>query len=120
VSRSGFKSLAAHHAGVTGILAYLASSNLAACAFESHLPHPMAIRGIWQTRRALTPEFPGSRPGWPATPPRTACGPAPVRREARFDTGWRLHVLVDQMSRSHDPEEIGSARSNRAGDTLPL
>ena len=53
-------------------------------------------------------------------PPRTACGPVLVRREARFDTGWRLHVLVDQTGRSHDPEEIGSARSNRAGDTRAL
>jgi hypothetical protein len=53
----------------------------------------------WQIRRALEPEFPGSRPGWPAAPPRTACGPAFVRREARFDTGWRLHVLVAQIGR---------------------
>ena len=50
----------------------------------------MAIRGIRQTRRALDAELPGSRPGWPATPPRTACGSPFVRGTARFDPGWRL------------------------------
>jgi hypothetical protein len=34
--------------------------------------------------------FPGSKPGIPARPPRTACGSAFVRRTARFDPGWRL------------------------------
>jgi hypothetical protein len=65
VSRSGFESLAAHHAGVTAT-GRLASSNLAACAFESHLPHPMPISSKRAERRILVPEVPGSRPGWAA------------------------------------------------------
>ena len=88
--------------GSDGNLADHASSNLAVCAFDSRLPYPMAIGGIWQTRRALNPEFPGSRPGWPASPPRTACGFAFVRRMARFDPGWRL-------SRPRSPTAGGTA-----------
>lgn len=53
MSQSGFESLAAHHAGVTGILAYLASSDLVACAFESHLPHYYRV-GCWYPASALT------------------------------------------------------------------
>ena len=65
MSRSGFESLAAHHAGVAAPRR-LASSNLAACAFESHLPHPMPISSKRAERRILVPEVPGSRPGWAA------------------------------------------------------
>jgi hypothetical protein len=46
VSQSGFESLAAHHAGVTGTLVYLASPDLAACAFESHFPHLIRDRSM--------------------------------------------------------------------------
>lgn len=58
----------------------------------------MAIRGIRQTRRALDAELPGSRPGWPAMPPRTACGSAFVRRTARFDPGRRLSCPRSPMA----------------------
>jgi hypothetical protein len=95
--RREFDPLAAHHAEVkgTGIPHQLKPGGLrvrlAPSALNGHWEN-------WQIRRALDPEFPGSRPGWPASPPRTACGPAPVRPEARFDTGWRLRVLVDQTA----------------------
>jgi hypothetical protein len=44
------------------------------------------------TRLPLKQESPGSSPGSPAPPPRTACGPAFVQRAARFDPGWRLSI----------------------------
>jgi hypothetical protein len=49
-------------------------------------------------------------------PMRTACGSAFVRRTARFDTGYRLHVFVAQRQR-HQSEGLASVRSNRTEDT---
>jgi hypothetical protein len=66
VSRSGFESLAAHHAGVKA-MADLASPELAACAFESHLPHHYRV-GCWYPASALTREHAGSIPAPVAMP----------------------------------------------------
>jgi hypothetical protein len=92
VSRSGFESLAAHHAGVTGILAYLASSDLAACAFESHLPHSVrdrSMEGFQALNLAMLvrPQLP--EPCLCSSPGQSA---APVRRSSPFETDQRLHA----------------------------
>ena len=47
------------------------------------------------------------------------CGPAPVRREIRVGTGWRLHTLVLQRKRGH-VEDVDSAGSNPAERTTPF
>jgi hypothetical protein len=74
VSQSGFESLAAHHAGVTGILVYLASSDLAACAFESHLPHsnPGSFNG----------RIPGPEPGDVGSSPAPGAMPLQLIRKS--------------------------------------
>jgi hypothetical protein len=107
--------------GSDGNLADLASPNLAACAFDSRLPYSMAIRGIRQTRRALDPELPGSRPGWPALPPCTACGSAFVRRTARFDPGWRLSCARGGMGgRTLPPRTAAAPLAIRGAGSNPV
>jgi hypothetical protein len=47
---------------------------------------------------------------------RTACDSAFVRRTARLDTRYWLHVFVAQRQR-HQSEGLASVRSNRTEDT---
>jgi hypothetical protein len=114
--RSGFKSLVAHHAGVKGI----------------GIPREFKPRGL-RVRLAPSALIPGGLlashqgsdpwPRWFDPSPGSfaaahGCGPVLVRRVTRVGTGWRLHILVAHDRRYH-LEEVGSARSNRAGDTRP-
>jgi hypothetical protein len=75
--------------------------------------------GVGVPSKALTLALAGSSPAPEAFAAAHGCGPALVRRAVRIGTGRRLRCPRSPIGRRHEPEVLGSVRSNRTEDTMP-